>query len=281
MSKIVPVLLILLCLLFYEKQHFATPSDLSNQKIIALSPHAVEMLFAIGAGDRIIATIEYADYPEAALEIPRIGNFTGIQIEKIVALQPDLIIGWKSGNKLADLKKLESLGFTIFYSHPQNIMEISSELIKIGKLTGLQNNAEAAANKIQEKHQEVIHQYANKEKVSVFYQLWHEPLRTIGPDNWNDALINDCNGHNIFNNTQTSYPVVSMEDVLSKNPEVIIIPHHSGNVTVKKELWNKWQHITAVKQKQIFTIDGDLLHRFGPRAIEGLALLCEAIDSGR
>jgi len=279
MGRIIPVLFILLSLLM--GQNYAVTPKQGAQRIIALSPHAVEMLFAIGAGDRIIATLEYADYPKAALDIPRIGNFTGIQIEKVIALQPDLIIGWKSGNKLADLKKLESLGFTVFYSHPQNIADISSELIKIGELTGLINNAEAAAKNIQEQHQKIIHRYAHKKKVSVFYQLWHDPMRTIGADNWNDALINDCNGDNIFNNTNTPYPVVSLENVLSKNPEVIIIPHHSGSVAVQKDLWNKWQHIKAVKQNRIFTLDGDLLHRFGPRAIEGLELLCEAINSGR
>lgn len=279
MGKIVPVLLTLLSLLIGQN-YGATPKQ-GAQRIIALSPHSVEMLFAIGAGDRIIATLEYSDYPKAALDIPRIGNFTGIQIEKVIALQPDLIIGWKSGNKLADLKKLESLGFTVFYSQPKNITEISSELIKIGKLTGLENKAEDAANNIQNQHHEIIRRYANKAKVSVFYQLWHDPLRTVGSDNWNAALIENCNGENIFKDTDTPYPVVSLENVLSKNPEVIIIPHHSGSVAVKQDLWNKWQHIKAVKQKRIFTLDGDLLHRFGPRAIEGLALLCEAIDSGR
>ena len=106
-------------------------------------------------------------------------------------------------------------------------------------------------------------------------------MRTVGSDNWNATLIKDCNGDNIFKDTDTPYPVVSLENVLSKNPEVIIIPHHSGSVNVKKDLWNKWKYIKAVKQRRIFTLDGDLLHRFGPRAIEGLKLLCEAIDNGR
>ena len=146
------------------------------KKIIALSPHSVEMLYAIGAGDRIIATLEYSDYPEAALAIPRIGNFTGIQIEKVVELQPDLIIAWKSGNKAADLKKLESLGFKLFYSHPKNIGEISQELIRLGEITGLSQQALIAAKNLAEKHQQIKARYFNKEKVSVFYQLWHDPL---------------------------------------------------------------------------------------------------------
>jgi len=273
--------LALLFWIFFQQNLFAEDVPKPAKRIIALSPHAVEMLYAIGAGDRIIATLEYSDYPKEALSIPRIGNFTGIQIEKVVELQPDLIIGWKTGNKTADLNKIESLGFKIFYSHPQDINEISLELIKLGNLTGLQENAKKVANSISNKHRQIIDRYKNKPITSVFYQLWHDPLRTIGPKNWNDSLINDCHGINLFHDSSTPYPVVSLENVLNKNPQVIIIPHHSGSKTVKKDIWGKWQNIDAVKNQHIFTIDGDLLHRFGPRAIEGLELLCEAIDSSR
>ncbi|MCP3673622.1 MAG: ABC transporter substrate-binding protein, partial [Gammaproteobacteria bacterium] len=192
----------ILSLLFFQQLVQAK----TVQKIIALSPHSVEMLYAIGAGDRIIATLEYSDYPEEALKIPRIGNYTGIQIEKIIELQPDLIIGWKSGNKTADLKKIESLGFNIFYSHPQNIDEITLELIKLGELTGLQENAEAASTRISAKYHALKKHYQQYSKVRVFYQLWHDPLRTIGPNNWNESLINDCNGINVFHDASTTYP---------------------------------------------------------------------------
>lgn len=253
----------------------------STQRIIALSPHSVEMLFAIGAGDRIIATLEYSDYPEAALTIPRIGNFTGVQIEKVVALQPDIIIAWKNGNKSTDIDKLQSLGFKIIFTQAKDIPAIGDELIRLGELTGLQANARIAADQINARYQQIKQRYMNKQKISVFYQLWHDPLRTVGANNWNQSLINDCNGSVLFDNAEIPYPIVSLEDVLFKNPQVIIIPHHSGDVGAKKEIWDKWKKIDAVKNKKIFTIDGDLLHRFGPRAVDGLELLCQAIDSAR
>jgi len=280
MDRILSILLLLI-VFFNPAISIAELATKPAKRIIALSPHGVEMLYAIGAGDRIVATIDTADYPAAALKIPHIGNFNGIQIEKIVALQPDLIIAWDSGNKSADLNKLKSLGFEIFYSLPKNIPDIGKELIKIGELTGLKTQAQLVANKINKQHQAIVNRYANKKSVSVFYQLWHDPLRTIGPDNWNESLINDCNGANLFNDTSTPYPIVSLENILTKNPQVIIIPHHSGEVGVKKEIWKKWQNINAVKNNNIFTIDGDLLHRFTPRAIEGLKRLCEAIDLAR
>lgn len=251
------------------------------QRIIALSPHAVEMLFAIGAGDRIVATIEYADYPAAALTIPRIGNFTGLQIEKIVQLQPDLIIAWKSGNKSTDLQKLQSLGLKLFYSHPKNIDEISSELIQLGMMTGLQEKAQQVADDLDAKYQQIKNRYKDKKYIRVFYQLWHDPLRTVGPGNWSQSLIDDCKGSNIFADAGTLYPMVSLEKVLAKDPQIIILPFDSNSEDANTKFWKKWQQISAVKNNHLITINPDLLHRFGPRAIEGLKLLCQAIDSVR
>ena len=124
-------------------------------------------------------------------------------------------------------------------------------------------------------------QFKKKSKVKVFYQLWHDPLRTVGPGSWVESLINDCNGENLFNDADSPYPIVSLESVLVKDPQVIIIPHHSGSAGAKKEIWHKWQTIDAVKHKRMFTLNGDLLHRFGPRAVDGLITLCQAIDSAR
>lgn len=251
------------------------------QRIIALSPHSVELLYAIGAGDRIVGTVEYADYPKEALKIKRIGSYTGIQIEQVLALKPDLIIAWKSGNKSADLAKLESLGFNVFYTHPKNISQINDDLKKLGEMTGLQNNAQKVINGLKVKYKKIKGQYSSKKKVNIFYQLWHDPLRSIGSNNWIESLITDCGGVNLFNDSKAPYPLVSLESVLVKNPEVIIIPHHSGSAGAKSEIWKNWPEITAVKEKRIFTLNGDLLHRFTPRALDGLKLLCEKIDEGR
>lgn len=274
--------LILLCTLcLIAASVHASASSKPVERIIALSPHAVELLFAIGAGDKIVATVDYADYPAEAKKIIRIGNYNGIQIEQVVALQPDLIVAWKSGNKLTDLKKIESLGFPMIYTHPQTIGQISDELINLGNLTGNEAQAKQAAAALDADYQTIKQQYAKKRKVSVFYQLWHDPLRTVGPNSWIESLIRDCHGENIFNDTDSDYPLVSLETVITKKPEVIVIPHHSGNVGAKTGIWQRWTEIPAVANKQMYTLNGDLLHRFGPRAVDGLSKLCEAIDQAR
>ncbi len=251
------------------------------QRIIALSPSTVEQLFAIGAGDRIVGTVEYADYPEAAKKIRRIGNYAGIQIEQALALKPDLVIAWKGGNKQADIDKLKALGVKVHQSKILNISQISSDLRKLGELTGLQDNAEKVINDMKMKYQSITRTYAGKSPVKVFYQLWHQPLRTVGPDSWIESLLKDCNAINLFSDVSAPYPQVSFESVLVKNPQVIIIPHHSGNEGAKTQHWSQWPELDAVKSQQIHVLNGDLLHRFTPRALDGLDTLCQKIDKAR
>jgi len=260
-----------------------TPSkdDSKTQKIIALTPHLVEMLYAIGAGDRIKGTVEYADYPESAKSIPRIGSYTGVQLEQIIAIDPDLIVASRGTNKEDDLRKLESLGYKMFYTEPKDISDISKDLLRLGDATDLQNNAKQLVEKLDKRYHKIVTRYQSSKPVKVFYQLWHDPLRTLGPKSWISSMIRDCNGRNIFNESDSDYPVVSMESVVMKNPDVIIIPHHSGSALGKQEIWDKWPEIHAVKSNRLFVIHGDILHRFTPRALDGLEQLCEAINSAR
>ena len=267
-----------------EKELQLSKSPSIANRIIALSPHSVEMLFAIGAGDKIIGTVEYADYPAAAKSIPRIGSYHGIQIEKLLSLEPDLVIGWKSGNKSSDLNKLASLGLNLIYSQPKTIADISSELLELGRLTGLTENAESVVAKLKLKYQQILKKYQTRESVEVFYQLWHDPLQSVGKNSWIGSLIESCGGNNIFQVSEAPYPIITFESVLVKNPEVIIIPGHSGGtgkIPTKNSLWLNWPEISAVKNSKIFVMNGDLLHRFTPRALDGLEQLCQKIDEGR
>jgi vitamin B12 transport system substrate-binding protein len=260
-----------------ETATVAKPFD----RIIALSPHSVEMLYAMGAGYKIVATVERSDFPKAANLIPRIGNYTGVQLEKIIESKPDLIIAWKGGNKLADLNKLESLGFNIIYSDPKSFTEVADDLLKIGKLVGFEKQAQVAADQLTQRHNKIVNNYNDKASVDVFYQLWDDPLRTVGPSSWVANLIKDCHGNNIFDDTSAAYPLVSVESVIGKNPDVMIVQHHSKKDNAKKELWHKWNIIKAVKNKQIHHINPDIMLRPTPRALDGLDKLCEAIDSAR
>ncbi|KZN54075.1 cobalamin-binding protein [Pseudoalteromonas luteoviolacea] len=250
-------------------------------RIIALAPHIVENLYAIGAGDKIVGTVEYADYPEAANRIPRIGGYHGIQLEKVLALAPDLVIVWKNGNKEADIEKLKSLGIPIAYSVSKDIRRVPTELIKLGELTGHKAQAEQLANKFNQRYQQIIKQFQGKASLDVFYQLWPSPLMTTNGKTWIHQTLNMCGVRNVFAEAATEYPQISLENVIAKHPQVIIIPNEKAAKQPQQVQWQKWTEIPAVKHGQYIEVDADLLHRFSTRMLEGVQDMCDKLHASR
>ncbi len=273
--------LILLTALILPFHLFAqdTETDKQIKKIIALSPHTVEMLYAIGAGDLIAATVEHADFPKEAKSIPRIGGYYGIQIERVIELNPDLILVWGEGNKQQDISRLKQLGFPIFSSAPKTLEAVADDLIAIGELIGHQVQAKQEADAYLTKLAKLRRENLLKPEVKVFYQLWSTPLMTVANGSWIEQIIKVCHGDNIFADIKNDYPQVSIEAVLLKQPQVILQSQNEGNINGLD--WSAWQAIPAVKQQHIYHLDEDLLHRNSTRAILGIATLCEALDKVR
>jgi len=250
-------------------------------RIVALAPHIVEMLFDIGAGDHIVGTVDYADFPEAALKIPRIGGYHGIQIEKVLALKPDLVIVWQSGNKAADIEQMVKMGLNIIYSKPDNIEDVARELRKLGKHTGYEAQAEAVARRYLNKLTALRKQHANIAPMKVFYQLWPEPMRTINKETLINQLIEVCQGQNVFADNPTPYPQIGIENVIVAQPELIILPEEKSNQVQPVIDWQKWQEIPAVKHQRFIRVNADLLHRFSTRMLDGIEDMCKKIDAFR
>lgn len=257
------------------------PADKKIERIITLSPSSTEMLFDIGVGDRLVGTVEHADFPDAAKSLPRIGNYAGLNIERIVALEPDLIVAWKSGNKQSDLEKLESLGLPITYVDPKSMTAVRDAIERLGKEVGEEALGKAAAERFDRAYQALRAEYGSKEFVRVFYQLSYQPLRTVGEGSWVEALIHDCNGDNVFHDANAPYPVVSLESIIVKDPEVIIMSSHTNAIQSRDAVWERWPNISAVRNGAMIPINSSTLLRSGPRAIEGMSLLCKAIDRVR
>ncbi|MBU1392505.1 MAG: cobalamin-binding protein [Gammaproteobacteria bacterium] len=249
------------------------------KRIIALSPHAVEMLYAIGAGDKIVATTDYADYPEAAKKIPRIGGYYGIQMERVMELNPDLIVVWDSGNKAEDINQLRTLGFNLYGSDPKTLEGIAKELEELGQLTGHVEEASKAAAAYRAELIRLRVENAKKSEPKVFYQLWSTPLMTVSKNSWIQQIISVCHGQNVFYDAASDYPQVSLENVLLTLPEVILQSEEEGNV--KGVDWSQWPEIPAVKNQHIYQLNADLLHRATPRALLGVQALCDALDKAR
>lgn len=248
-------------------------------RVIALSPHSVEMLYAIGAGETILATTDHADFPAAALDIPRIGGYHGVQIERVIELNPDLVLVWGSGNKAEDIERITELGFKVFNSDPKSLEAVATELRALGELTGHEDKANKIADDYLAELAELRKQNLAKPEVKVFYQLWSTPLMTVSKNSWIQQIIEVCHGDNVYFDAASDYPQVSLEAVLLKMPQVILQSQDKGNIQGID--WSQWQEIPAVKNKHIYPLNADLLHRAAPRALLGVNALCEALDKAR
>jgi len=253
----------------------------SKPSIIALSPHIVEMLFDIGAGEQIIGTTAFADYPEQAKSIPVIGNYLRLQIEKVITLQPDYIIAWKSGNPSDDLARLKQLGFNIIYSQPNTFADIAKEIREFGKLTGHQKQAEQQAQQLLTELELIKEQYQHKVPISVFYELWSRPLTTIAKGSWPQQFLNICQANNPFEQAATPYPQINIEKVLLTPIQIIIQPLSVNQKDKEGFNWQDWPIIPAVKNNQIIQPDADAMHRMTRRSLGELKNLCANIDESR
>ena len=250
-------------------------------RIVALAPHIVENLFAIGAGDNIVGTVEYADYPQQATKIERIGGYNGISIEKLLMLKPDMVIAWNSGNQAEDLAQIKRLGIELYLSDPSSIEGVALEILKLGQLTGHIEQSKKVAEAFTAKLDAIKTTQQNKTTLSGFYQLWPEPMMTVSKNTWINQLIETCQVTNVFANSDTDYPQISIENVIVTKPQIIIIPDEKSTQVTPTVNWQQWPEIPAVKYEQFISVNADLLHRFTPRMLDGLAHMCDKVDISR
>ncbi len=253
----------------------------SAQRIVSLAPHLTESLFAIGAGGLVVGTVDYSDYPEEAKRIPRVGGYNRFDLETVIALQPDLVVGWQSGNPTALLERLRALGIPVFVSQPNHLEDVADELERLGTLTGLSPSAEAAARAFRERLGGLRERAAGRPVVRVFYQVWHRPIMTVGGGQMISDVIHLCGGENVFGSLGSLTPTVSEEAVLAADPEAIIA---SGMGEARPEwldTWKKWSRLTASARKNLFFIPPELIQRHTPRVLDGAERLCRFLEAAR
>lgn len=250
------------------------------QRVISLAPHVTELAFAAGGGARLIAVDENSDYPAAARALPKAGNFRAIDLERIVAAKPDLLLVWLHGPSARQLEPLRQLGIPLFYSQPKRFADIPSNLRRIGQLLGSSAQAEQAARRFELDLAALRQQQQGKPKLSVFYQVWDKPLYTLNGQHIVSDAIALCGGRNVFASLPVTAPVVTDEAVIAANPQVIL----SAAMRQNDDLLQRWQRmpgIAAVQNRQLHQVNGDLLNRPTPRMIEGTRQLCAKLDLAR
>ncbi len=250
------------------------------QRIISLAPHVTELLFAVGAGPRIVGASEYSDYPVEAQRIPRIGAAL-LDLEAIVALRPDVIVAWADGNPPAQLQRLKQLGIPVYFSSQKRLDDIPAALERLGRLTETSAVAQAAATQFRQDLARLRKTYAGRRQVRVFYQVWEEPLLTInGAQIISDALA-ACGGVNIFAKLPTLVPTVSVENILQADPDAIIASSQNAQRTTQLDAWRRWPRLSAVRKHHLFFVHADWIDRPAPRILLGVAELCGLLEQVR
>lgn len=240
-------------------------------RVISLAPSVTEMLFAVGAGATIVGTSEFSDFPDAARDIPRIGRHDKLNLEEIVALGPDLVIGWHSGNPRDEIGHLRELGLTVYLSEPRDLDSIAVSLERFGQLTGHTEAGLAAARAFRSRMEQVFPQHLTRAPVGVFYQVWDVPLVTLNGKHLVSEIIRRCGGRNVFSDLPVLAPTVTTEAVLAADPEVII----GGMLDADRTgLWRDWPGLRAVRNGHIYAVSADLMHRHTPRLLDGAAQMC-------
>ncbi len=252
-----------------------------KKRIIALAPHLVESLYAIGAGDQIIATTAHADYPAAAKNIMVVGNYARLQIEKIIQLKPDVVIAWTTGNPTVDLARLEKYQIKVIYSNPETLEDVAAELRLLGEITGRTEQASKLAEQYLTSLTDIKQRYASQENIKVFYELWSRPIRTVAQKAWPQQQITLCGGVNPFADAKDDYPSVGLEQVLITLPQVVIQPSKSTSGDPDNLNWQQWPHVPAAKNGFVFHPNADKLHRMTTRMLDEVVILCEQIDTAR
>jgi len=251
------------------------------QRIISLAPHVTELLYAAGAGDKLVGVVEFSNYPEAAKKLPRVGSYERFDAEAILALKPDLIIGWQSGNPAAQIEKLRALKLPLYLTQPNTIDHIAVQLERIGQLAGTEKPASAAAANFRSKLDDLRKRYASQPKIRVFYQIWKQPLLTAGAPQIISSAIQLCGGENVFGQLSQMAPTVTVEAVIAAAPEAIVA---SGMDEARPEWlddWKRWKQIPAVQRDNLYFVPPDLIQRHTPRFLEGTELLCKALEAAR
>ncbi len=246
-------------------------------RIISLAPHATELLFAAGAGARVVGVSAYSNFPAEASRLPSVGDAMRADMERIIALKPDLIVGWKSGNNPAQLERLRALGLPVFDSEPRQFDDIASSLERLGALAGTVEGRAAAA-RFRADLRALRERYSARKPVRVFYQIWPSPLMTLNDAHIVSEAIRLCGGVNLFGKLAPLVPTVSRESVLKADPEAIFVSDEDAQAFGR---WRGFGNLTAVRNGSLFRVDGGVMNRAGPRMLGATALLCEQIDAAR
>jgi iron complex transport system substrate-binding protein len=255
--------------------------DHPAQRIVSLAPGATEMLFAAGAGSQVIATVAYADEPAAARQVPRIGDSSAIDMERLLTLKPDVVVYWPGGNNPAQIAQLKRLGFTLYGQQVNRLSDLSVSLVRLGLLTGTTAVAQQRGRQIEQQLTQLRQRYSQRAPVTALLETWNQPLYTVGGQHLMSDALSICGAVNIFADLPQLSPAVQVEAVITRNPDLIIAAAPPGAGAQWLAEWRKYPSMKAVRLHNLLDFADQALSRLGPSVVAATAGLCVQVDAAR
>jgi iron complex transport system substrate-binding protein len=267
--------LTLLLILLAVAAHAAAPA----QRIVSLAPHLTELAFTAGAGDRIVATVEYSNHPDAARALPRIGDAFRVDLERLLALRPDAVLVWESGTPGPTVERIRALQLQVVSFQTQRLEHVATVLRAIGRLAGTSDVAERAASDYERSIRELRERYRDRTPLRVFIEVDDRPLYTVNGQQIMSEIVELCGGRNVFADLSELAPAISIESVIAANPQAIV----STDDTVPDAAaeWSRWRHIEAVRTGNVYTLRSDDIARATTRLTVAAEAVCRTLDTAR
>lgn len=254
----------------------------SPRRIVSLAPSITEVLFALGLDREVVGVTRLSTYPEGARSKPRVGTFINISLERVVALNPDLVIGIADGNRRETVRQLEGVEIPVYVVDPGSLSEIFRMIVNIGRVTGREEAATALVDGLRERVRRVASSLQGLERPRVFLQIGINPVVTVGRGTLHNELIHRAGGVNIYGEARERYPRCGIEDIIARRPDIIIVSSmkREGDFPAVRDGWRRWKAIPAVGGDRIHVIDTDLIDLPSPRIVDGLERMAGIIHPG-
>ncbi len=250
-------------------------------RIISLSPHITELLFAAGAGGRVVGVDDFSDYPPAVAGLARVGEPATLDVEGLLKLKPTLVVLWESGTPPRTKAQLERLNLNLYVTEQRRLDDIGTALLEFGRLAGTLPVAEAAASRYRTELAQLRSHYAGRARLTVFYQVWDRPLYTLSGAHVVTEVLSLCGGDNVFADLSTLAPAIDKEAVLARDPDVILVAATGAEGLRQVADWGRFGNLRAVRNHHVYTVDPSLIGRMTPRILEGARDACELLDAAR
>lgn len=248
------------------------------QRIVALAPHLAEIAFTAGAGAALVGVSSFSRHPAEAERLPVVASAGRVDIERLIALKPDLVLAWLGGNPPLQIARLERVGMRVFVTDVRALADIPRIVRVVGLLAGSAELADVRAKEFESEVQRLHEGYAGRRSVAVFLEIWHRPMLTVNGTQLISDALRTCGGRNVFAAARTLTPLISREQLLYARPDVIVT---SGFGSEAPAAWKGFEHVPAVHDRRVYAIDPDALTAQGPHLLEGVLALCRQLDRAR